>query len=90
MKGKIYENYVKNGRSDAEKDELVRIISLSSDTITNAKGTYLHSLGKKLNDPQIGAKSYWSILNKLLQTNKIPLIPHILSNGKFSQMYMRK
>ena len=33
MKAKIYENYVKNGRTDADKDELVRITGLSSDTI---------------------------------------------------------
>ena len=83
MKAKIYENCVKNGRSDADKDELVRITSLSSDTITKAKDKYLHSLGNKLNDPQTGAKSYWSILNKLLQKIKIPLIPPILSNGTF-------
>ena len=83
MKAKIYENYVKNGRSDADKDELVRITSLSSDTIIGAKETYLHSLGNKLNDPQTGVKSYWSILNKLLQKNKITLIPPILSNGAF-------
>ena len=83
MKAKIYENYVKNGRSDADKDELVRITSLSSDTITKAKDKYLHSLGNKLNDPQTGAKSYWSILNKLLQKIKIPLITPILSNGTF-------
>ena len=44
--------------SDANKDELVRITSLSSDTITKAKAKYLHSLGNKLNDPQTGAKSY--------------------------------
>ena len=83
MKAKIYENYVKNGRTDADKDELLRITSLSSDTITKAKEKYLHSLGNKLNDPQTGAKSYWSILNKLLQKIKIPLIPPILSNGTF-------
>ena len=44
---------------------------------------YLHSLGNKLNDPQTCAKSYWSILNKLLQKIRIPLIPPILSNGTF-------
>ena len=65
MKAKIYENYVKNGRTDADKDELVRITSISSDTITKAKVKYLHSLGNKLNDPQTGAKSYWSILNNI-------------------------
>ena len=74
MKDKIYKNYVKNDRTDADKDELVRITTLSSDTITKAN---------KLNDPRTGAKSYWSILNKLLQKIKIPLIQPILSNGTF-------
>ena len=43
----------------------------------------LHSLCNKLNDPHTGAKSYWSILHKLLQKIKIPLIPPISSNGTF-------
>ena len=77
MKTKIYEYYVKNGCTDADKNELVRITSLSSDTITKAKENYLHSQGNKLNDPQTCAKSYWSILNKRLQRIKIPLIPPI-------------
>ena len=66
MKTKIYENYIKNGRSDADKDELIKVTSLSSDAIIKPKEYFL-SLGNKLNDPQIGAKSYWSILNKLLE-----------------------
>ena len=33
MKTKIYENYIKNGRSDADKDELIKVPSLSRDTI---------------------------------------------------------
>ena len=36
-----------------------------------------------MNDPQTGAKSYWSILNKFLQKKKIPLIPPICLNGTF-------
>ena len=83
MKTKIYENYIKNGRSDADKDELIKVTSLSSDAIIKAKKKYFFSLGNKLNDPQTGAKSYWSILNKLLQKTKIPLIPPILFNGTF-------
>ena len=43
MKAKIYENYVKNGRSDVVKEELVRVTSLSSDVITKAKEKYLYS-----------------------------------------------
>ena len=76
-------NTVKNGRSDVDKDELVRVTCLSSDIITKAKEKYLFSLGNKLNDPQTGAKSYWSILNKFVQKKKIPLIPPILWNGTF-------
>ena len=81
-KAKIYENHVKNGRSDVDKDELVRVTSLSSDVNTKVKEN-LYSLGNKLNNPQTGAKSHWSILNKFLQKKKIPLIPPILWNGTF-------
>ena len=83
LKAEIYEKYVKNGRSDADKEELVRVSTLCSGTITKAKEKYLSSLGDKLNDPQTGAKSYWSILNKFLQKKKTPLIPPIISNGTF-------
>ena len=71
-KAKIYEKYVKNGRSDADKQEIASITKLSSDAITKTKEKYISSLGNKLNDPQTGAKSYWSILNKFLQKKKIP------------------
>ena len=54
MKDKIYENNVKNGRSDGDKDELVRITSLSSDTITKGKEKYLHSLQSR---PKLMAKT---------------------------------
>ena len=67
MKANIYENYVKNGRSNVDKEELARVTYQSSDEITKSKEKYFLSLGYKLNDPQTGAKSYWSILNKFLQ-----------------------
>ena len=43
-----------------------------------------------MNDPQTGAKSYWSILKKLLQKIKIPLIQPILSNGTFTTNVFEK
>ena len=52
---------------DVDKDELVRVTSLTSNEIIKAKEKYFHFLGNKLNDPQTDAKSYWSIPNKLLQ-----------------------
>ena len=88
MKAKIYEHYDKNGRSEADKDELVSITSLSRDTITKAKDKYLHSIGNKLNDPHTGAKSYWSILNKLFQKIIFLLSPLFYLTGHLSQMYI--
>ena len=81
-KSKIYKKYVKNGRSDVDKNELQNVTNLSSDAIIKAKNKYLLSLGDKLNDPQTGSKSYWSIINKFLQKKKIPLIPSILFKGE--------
>ena len=66
-KDKVYENFVKNGSSDVDKKELVRVTSLGIDTILKAKEKYIFSLGNKFNDPQTSAKSYWSILNKFPQ-----------------------
>ena len=65
MKGKIYEN-VKNGRTDADKDKLVRITSLSSDTIPKAKEKYLHSLGNQLlNHIGLSLTNFFKILKFL-------------------------
>ena len=78
-KPNIYENYVKNDRTDVDKDELVRVTSLTSETIIKAKEKYFHPLDNKLNDPQTDVKSYWSILNKFLQKKKIPTEPNLLN-----------
>ena len=43
-KAKIYEKYVKNGRSDADKQELASITKLSSDVIIKAKEKYISSI----------------------------------------------
>ena len=51
--------------------------------IDDAKQTYLSREGVKLNDPMIGPKKYWSIINRFLNRKKIPIIPPILHGGNF-------
>ena len=77
-KAKVYKTYVKRGRTDADKENLRNNIKFSANLIIEAKKRYLSCLGNKLNDPQLGPKAYWSILNKFLHKTKIPLIPHLL------------
>ena len=82
-KAKIYKRYVKHGRTDVDRRDLLEIKRKSSALIIKAKESYFHSLGKKLNDPKIGTKKYWSILNKFLHKRKIPAVPPILNDGIF-------
>ena len=54
-----------------------------SKLLSDTKYNYLNNLGNKLNDPFLGPKKYWSILNTFLNKKKITLIPPILHNDTF-------
>ena len=82
-KAKVYKRYVKNGRTNIDQLSLHNFASYSENLISDAKTRYLSSLGEKLNNPQIGCKTYWSILNKFVHKKKIPLIPPIFSNNNY-------
>ena len=49
----------------------------------NAKQKYLIDLGSKLADPSTGQKTYWKILNTLLNKCKIPRIPPLFIQEKY-------
>ena len=82
-KAKVYRQYVKNGYTINDQINLQNLASYSARLINDAKTRYLSGLGEKLNDPQIGCKAYWSILNKFVNKKKIPLIPPISINNNF-------
>ena len=51
--------------------------------IDTTKTLYYENLGKKLNNPLLQPKTYWSILKTFYNGKKIPLIPPLLVNDKF-------
>ena len=57
--------------------EKIFVIYKNAALIKSTKTSYLSSLGNKLNDPNIGPKKYWSILNKFMNKRKAPIIPPI-------------
>ena len=65
-KAKIYRRFVKHGRSDDDRKTLRDISYKNAAVIKGTKTSYLSSLGNTLNDPNIGPKKYWSILNKFM------------------------
>ena len=52
--------------------------------VQTSKENYLKLLGVKLIDKATGPKTYWSIINSLLNKCKIPRIPPILVAGKIN------
>ena len=54
-----------------------------NELISSTKALYYDNLAKKLNNPLLQAKTYWSILKTFYNDKKIPLIPPLLVDDKF-------
>ena len=53
------------------------------EAVGTAKMTYLKNLGNKVNDPSTTQKSYWKIINRVMNKCRVPKIPPILVNNIF-------
>ena len=51
--------------------------------VESAKLSYLTNLGNKVNDPSTTQKSYWKIINRVMNKCRAPKIPPILVNNIF-------
>ena len=49
----------------------------------NARIRYLEKMGKKLSDPVNCQKSYWKIINRVMNRCRAPKIPPLFDNGTF-------
>ena len=52
-------------------------------TVEKAKSDYLRDLGNKLNDPNTSQKSYWKIINRVMNKCRASKIPPVLVNNVF-------
>ena len=66
---------MKNGKQEEKLEGIKKMITRGSKLIEDAKQKYLISIGRTLSNPNTGRKTYWSIVNKLLNKTKIPIIP---------------
>ena len=51
--------------------------------VESAKLTYLKNLGNKVNDPGTSQKSYWKIINRVMNKYSAPKIPSLFVNNMF-------
>ena len=82
-KDNMYHKYFQNGRFESDFVLLETLITELNELIVTTKALYYENLGKKLNNPLVQAKTYWSILKTFYNGKKIPLIPPLLVNDKF-------
>ena len=79
----MYNKYLQNRRFESDFVLLETLITELNKLIATTKALYCENLGKKLNNPLVQAKTYWSILKTFYNGKKIPLIPPLLVNNMF-------
>ena len=89
-KNRLFKKYVSGGRLPQDETILRQTTDEVSKLISDTKDVYFKKLGDKLNDPQIGQKTYWSVLKRLLNKAKIPNIPPLLEDGVFETDFKKK
>ena len=83
QKNRLYKKYISGGQEEDDKIKLTDATNNVSELITTAKESYFEKLGHKLNDPRTSSKTYWSILKRFLNKQKIPEIPPLLVDNEF-------
>ena len=82
-KNRKYKNFVRIGHPNDKQEAINYMISRGSKLIQDAKDRYFKKIGAKLSSPETGIKTYWSLINKLLNKAKISIIPPLLENDIF-------
>ena len=80
---RLYKKYKRNGFREIDKVSLDIHREKCAESIERSKQNYFLNLGRKLSNNRTGQKSYWKIVNNLLNKCKIPRIPPLLISDKF-------
>ena len=88
-RSKLTKTYQSNA-TEENKMSFITTLNECSNMIIQAKEKYTNRLSKKLDDPSIILKVYWSILNTFLNTKKILNIPSLNINGKIISNFEKK
>ena len=80
---RLYKNYKKHGFKPADKMRVDAFRNECNVAIQNAKINYLTKMGNELADPSTSQKSYWKIIDRVMNKCRAPKIPPLLVNDKF-------
>ena len=74
---------MRHGYNDEDKVRLDNFRIECQQAVENAKLSYLKNLGNKVNDPNRSQKTYWKIINNMMNKCRAPKIPPLLVNNLF-------
>ena len=83
VRNNLFKQYIQNGRFESDFILTERLGNELSDLISQTKALYYENLARKLNNPLLQAKTYWSILKTFYNDQEVPLIPPLLIDDKF-------
>ena len=69
-KNRLFNQYIQNGRSESDFVFTENLITEINELISSTKNLYYENLAKKLNNPLLQAKTYWSILKSFYNEKK--------------------
>ena len=81
---------MKNGRPEDKLEEMQNMVSEGAKMIEDAKQNYLRKTGQTLANPGTSNRTYWTLINTVLNEAKIPIIPPLLENGLFITDFTEK
>ena len=82
-KNSLFKNYKKHRYKEQDKVRLEIFRIECQKAVETAKLSYLMNMGNKVNDPGTSQKSYWKIINRVINKCRAPKIITILINNRF-------
>ena len=82
-KNLLFKQYIQNGRFESDFVFLQALITEINELTSSTRNVYYENLAKKLNNPLLQVKTYWSILKTFYNEKNIPLIPPLLEDNNF-------
>ena len=74
-KNRLFKNYKRHGYKPEDKVRLANFRKECQEAVEVAKFNYLTNMRDKLNNPNTSRKSYWKVINKVMNKCKAPKIP---------------
>ena len=82
-KNRLFNNYKRHCYKAEDKVRLDAFRIECQQAVETAKSSYVTNLSNKVNNPGTSQKSYWKIINRVMNKCRAPKIPPLLVNNMF-------